>query len=94
MFEYLSFVHHVCGLHFCLCFVCVPPFSKEGGDIVHEKCGFTDCCRDVLDLHVFVVVGCVRVCSWVRMHEMWLPGLASARAGPLRSTCDLQGCKR
>ena len=63
VFECLSFMHCVCGLHFHLCFVCVPPFSKEGGDVVHEKCGFIDhYCRDVLDSHVFVVVGCVGVC--------------------------------
>ena len=62
VFEYLSFMHCVCGLCFCLCFVCVPPFSEEGGDVVCKKCGFTDCCRDVLESHVFIVVGCVRVC--------------------------------
>ena len=28
--------------------------------------------RDVLNSCVFVVVGCVRVCSWVRMHETCL----------------------
>ena len=94
VFECMSFVHCVCGLCFYLCFVCVPPFSKEGGDVVYEHGGFIGHCRDVLDLHVFVVVGCVRVCSWVRMHETHVPGLAGARAGPLRSTCDLQGCKR
>ena len=50
MFECLSFVHCVnCGLHFHLCFVCVPPFSEEGGEIVCECGGFTDHCRDVLD---------------------------------------------
>jgi len=32
------FMHYVCGLYFCLYFVCVPPFSKEGGDVVY-KCG-------------------------------------------------------
>ena len=62
VFEYLLFMHYVCGLCFYLYFVCVPPFSKEGGDVVHEHGGFTGHCRDVLDLHVFVVVGCVRVC--------------------------------
>ena len=89
VFEHLSFMCHVCGLCFHLCFVCVPPFSKEGGDVVCEHGGFMGHCRDVLDLHVFIVVGCVRVCSWVRMCETCLPGLAGARAGPLRSTCDL-----
>ena len=34
MFECLSFVHCVCSLCFHLCFVCVPPFSEEGGDVV------------------------------------------------------------
>ena len=36
VFEHSSFMHCVCGLHFYLCFVCVPPFSKEGGDVVCE----------------------------------------------------------
>ena len=89
VFECVSFVHCVCGLCFYLCFVCVPPFSKEGGDVVYKCGGFVGHCRDVLDSCVFVVVGCVHVCSWVRMHETCLPGLAGARAGPLRSTCDL-----
>ena len=89
VFECVLFMHCVCGLCFYLHFVCVPPFSKEGGDVVCEKCGFVDCCRDVLDSCIFIVVGCVRVCCWVRMHEMHLPRLAGARAGPLRSTCDL-----
>ena len=43
--------------------MCVSPFSEEGGDVVHEHGGHMDCCRDVcLDLHVFIVGGCVRVC--------------------------------
>ena len=89
VFECVLFMHHVCGLCFCLCFVCVPPFSKEGGDVVREHGGFMGCCREVLDSHIFIVVGCVRVCSWVRMCETHVPGLAGAHAGPLRSTCDL-----
>ena len=62
MFEHLLFVHHVCGLCFCLCFVCVPPFSEEGGDVVHKHGGFIDVCRDILNLCVVVVVECVRAC--------------------------------
>ena len=61
-FEHLLFVHCVCALCFHLHFVCAPPFSKEGGDIVYKHGGFMDHCRNVLDLHVVVVVGCVRVC--------------------------------
>ena len=62
MFEYLLFMHHVCGLHFHLCFVCVPPFSEEGGDVVYKHGGFVDVCRDILNLCVVVVVECVRAC--------------------------------
>ena len=69
VFECILFMHYVCGLCFYLYFVCVPPFSKEGGEIVCECGGFIDHCRDVLDQHVFIVVGFVRVCQWVRMHE-------------------------
>ena len=39
VFECMSFMHHVCGLCFYLCFVCVPPFSEEGGDVVCEHEG-------------------------------------------------------
>ena len=60
--EHLLFMHCVCGLCFYLCFVCVPPFSEEGGDVVHECGGFTDVCRDILNLCVVVVVECVRAC--------------------------------
>ena len=55
-------MHYVCGLCFYLHFVCVPPFPKEGGDVVYKYGGFIDYCRDVLDLYVFIVGGCVRVC--------------------------------
>ena len=55
-------MHHVFGLCFCLCFVCVPPFSEEGGDVVHEHGGFMDVCRDISNLCVVVVVECVRAC--------------------------------
>ena len=36
VFECSLFMNHVCGLCFYLHFVCVPPFSEEGGDVVHE----------------------------------------------------------
>ena len=60
-------MHHVCGLCFCLCFVCVPPFSEEGDDVVCKCGGFMDVCRDILNSCVVVVVECVRACQCVRM---------------------------
>ena len=62
VFEYLSLMHHVFGLCFYLYFVCVPPFSEEGGDVVYKCGGFVDVCRDILNSCVVVVVECVRAC--------------------------------
>ena len=39
VFEFLSLVCCVCGLCFYLYFVCVPPLSKEGGNVVCEHEG-------------------------------------------------------
>ena len=76
-------MHHVCGLCFCLCFVCVPPFSKEGGDVVCEKCGFMDCIVVAMSWnHVFLLLLGVCVCvSGCGCLTLSAPGVAGARAG-------------